>query len=104
MTAIAGVSLVAWVWLLAGQGGFWRTDVRLPRGAPRGAGEPQRWPDVAVVVPARDEAEVIAVSLASLLAQEYPGRAEVFLVDDGSTDGTGELAKELGDQARRRCR
>ncbi|WP_328474788.1 glycosyltransferase [Streptomyces sp. NBC_00448] len=96
MTGVAGVSLVAWAWLLVGQGGFWRTDVRLPRG---GGGEAVKaWPDVAVVVPARDEAEVIGRSLASLLAQEYPGRAEVFLVDDGSTDGTGELARELGER------
>jgi hopene-associated glycosyltransferase HpnB len=47
-------------------------------------------------VPARDEAAVLPDSLPSLLAQEYPGRAEIFLVDDGSTDGTGELARELG--------
>jgi hopene-associated glycosyltransferase HpnB len=107
MTGIAGVSLAAWLWLLVGQGGFWRTDVRLPRpeaaGAAGGAGAAgpagaQAWPDVAVVVPARDEAEVIGVSLASLLSQEYPGRAEVFLVDDGSTDGTGDLARALGGQ------
>lgn len=90
------MSLLAWLWLLAGQGGFWRTDVRLPRAtAARPDGEPRRWPSVAVVVPARDEAEVLGVSLPSLLAQDYPGRAEVFLVDDGSTDGTGELAGEL---------
>lgn len=44
---------------------------------------------------ARDEAQVLPASLPSLLAQDYPGRAEVFLVDDGSTDGTGELAREL---------
>jgi hopene-associated glycosyltransferase HpnB len=90
MIVIAGLALAAWVWLGVGQGGFWRTDVRLPRRA-----DPVRWPDVAVVVPARDEAGVIGVSLPSLLAQAYPGRAEVFLVDDGSTDGTGELAREL---------
>ncbi|MFI0943414.1 glycosyltransferase [Streptomyces sp. NPDC021020] len=90
-TVIAGLSLLVWVWLLAGQGFFWRTDVRLPR-ADR---DPERWPAVAVVVPARDEAEVLGTSLPSLLAQRYPGRAEVFLVDDGSTDGTGDLAREL---------
>jgi len=93
LLGIAGVSLAAWVWLLLGQGGFWRTDVRLPPGA---GGTPPEWPSVAVVVPARDEAEVLGVSLPSLLAQAYPGRAEVFLVDDGSSDGTGELAGELG--------
>ncbi|MBZ6476277.1 glycosyltransferase [Streptomyces griseocarneus] len=91
MTWITAGSLAAWAWLLAGQGFFWRTDVRLPDRAP-----PARWPDVAVVVPARDEAEVLPSSLPSLLAQDYPGRAEIFLVDDGSTDGTGELARALG--------
>nr|WP_053711659.1 glycosyltransferase [Streptomyces sp. NRRL B-3648] len=87
---ITVVSLAAWSWLLLGQGFFWRTDVRLPRRR-----EPEEWPPVCVVVPARDEAGVLPVSLPSLLAQDYPGRAEVFLVDDGSTDGTGELAREL---------
>ncbi|MEU9987516.1 glycosyltransferase [Streptomyces sp. NPDC048045] len=84
------VSLASWCWLLLCQGFFWRTDVRLP---PRR--DPGRWPSVCVVVPARDEAAVLPASLPSLLAQDYPGHAEVFLVDDGSTDGTGELAREL---------
>ncbi|MEU0070145.1 glycosyltransferase [Streptomyces sp. NPDC006332] len=87
---IAAGSLAAWLWLLLGQGFFWRTDVRLPPGR-----EPEVWPSVCVVVPARDEAAVLPASLPSLLAQDYPGPAEVFLVDDGSTDGTGELAHEL---------
>jgi hopene-associated glycosyltransferase HpnB len=93
---IALVSLLAWLWLLVGQGGFWRTDVRLPWRAPGGG--PAVWPAVAVVVPARDEAEVLPVSLPSLLAQEYPGRAEVFLVDDGSSDHTGALARAIADE------
>lgn len=107
-------SLAVWVWLLLGQGFFWRTDQRLPtaagaaggrrsvRGERRGTGrkppartEPDRWPRVAVVVPARDEAGVLPSSLPSLLAQDYPGVAEVILVDDGSTDGTGRLAAKL---------
>ncbi|MEV5437464.1 glycosyltransferase [Streptomyces sp. NPDC052682] len=87
---IAALSLAAWLWLLLGQGFFWRTDVRLP---PREL--PGAWPDVCVVVPARDEAAVLPASLPSLLAQDYPGRAEVFLVDDGSSDGTGDLARAL---------
>jgi hopene-associated glycosyltransferase HpnB len=111
---VAAVSLAAWLWLLTAQGGFWRTDVRLPpvaadpRAAGPRAGGPARepvagegadgWPSVAVVVPARDEAEVLPLSLTSLLAQEYPGRAEIVLVDDGSTDGTGALARELAER------
>ncbi|RFC76851.1 glycosyltransferase [Streptomyces sp. AcE210] len=87
---ITAASLAAWVWLLVGQGFFWRTDLRLP---PRT--DPSEWPSVCVVVPARDEAAVLRESLPSLLAQDYPGRAEIFLIDDGSTDGTGTLAGEL---------
>ncbi|MFR9792864.1 glycosyltransferase [Streptomyces sp. MB22_4] len=90
---ITAASLAAWCWLLLCQGFFWRTDVRLPRRR-----EPDAWPSVCVVVPARDEAAVLPASLPSLLAQEYPGRAEVFLVDDGSTDGTGELARALSER------
>ncbi|MFF6882928.1 glycosyltransferase [Streptomyces sp. NPDC012421] len=96
----ASASLVVWVWLLLGQGFFWRTDQRLPRAATRACrssarGGPEEWPGVVVVVPARDEAGVLPLSLPSLLAQDYPGRAEVILVDDGSTDGTGRLAVDL---------
>ncbi|MFJ7264586.1 glycosyltransferase [Streptomyces globosus] len=86
----ACLSLAAWLWLTFAQGMFWRTDVRLP---PRSA--PARWPSVAVVVPARDEAEVLPLSLPSLLAQDYPGEARIVLVDDGSTDGTADLARRL---------
>ncbi|MER7404706.1 glycosyltransferase [Streptomyces sp. NPDC000070] len=86
----AAGSLLAWLWLLLCQGFFWRTDVRLP---PRR--DPDAWPSVCVVVPARDEAAVLPAALPSLLRQDYPGRAEVFLVDDGSADGTGDLAREL---------
>ncbi|MEY9490262.1 hopene-associated glycosyltransferase HpnB [Streptomyces calvus] len=86
----AAGSLAAWGWLLLCQGWFWRTDVRLPPSR-----EPEAWPPVCVVVPARDEAAVLPASLPSVLAQDYPGRAEVFLVDDGSTDGTGEVARAL---------
>jgi hopene-associated glycosyltransferase HpnB len=90
VTVVAALSLAAWLWLLLARGFFWRTDVRLPARE-----EPEVWPSVCVVVPARDEAAVLPESLPSLLAQDYPGRAEVFLIDDGSTDGTGELACEL---------
>ncbi|NEW77257.1 glycosyltransferase [Streptomyces rapamycinicus] len=105
---IAAGSLAAWLWLLLGQGFFWRTDVTLPRTGPEGSGppepngfgppEPAIWPSVAVVVPARDESAVLPASLPSLLAQDYPGPAEIFLIDDGSSDGTGKLARELADE------
>ncbi len=100
MPVLAGAALlaaIAWVYLLAARGGFWRTDQRLPPGDPRW--QPERWPSVVAVVPARDEAAILPVTLPSLLAQEYPGDFSVLLVDDGSTDGTAETAAALGDGA-----
>ncbi|UGQ08983.1 glycosyltransferase [Yinghuangia sp. ASG 101] len=91
------VSGVAWLYLAVAHGGFWRTDVRL---APRGTRfPPDDAPSVAIVVPARDEADIIGASLPTLLGQDYPGPVRVILVDDGSTDGTGELARRLGASA-----
>ncbi|WP_280726971.1 glycosyltransferase [Kitasatospora sp. MAA4] len=84
------LSVLCWVWLACFQGFFWRTDVRLPERL-----TPPAWPSVALVVPARDEAEVLPLSLPGLLAQRYPGSARVILVDDHSTDGTARVAREL---------
>jgi hopene-associated glycosyltransferase HpnB len=57
--------------------------------------EPESWPSVVAVVPARNEADVIQISLSSLLAQDYPGEFQVVLVDDQSDDGTGARAHAL---------
>jgi hopene-associated glycosyltransferase HpnB len=51
---------------------------------------------VVVVVPARDEAESIGAALTSLLAQDYSDY-RIVLVDDGSTDGTGAIARAMAD-------
>jgi hopene-associated glycosyltransferase HpnB len=87
--AIALAALAIWLYLLFGRGGFWRANQR----DNWGAGAPERWPAVTAVVPARDEAEVIGESLASLLAQDYPGDFQVIIVDDQSRDGTAEVAR-----------
>jgi hopene-associated glycosyltransferase HpnB len=82
---------VAWIYLLAGHGSYWRTSEWLPRVA----AEPDAWPDVVAVVPARNEAEMLPVTLRALLGQEYPGTLAVIVVDDGSSDGTGEVAARI---------
>jgi hopene-associated glycosyltransferase HpnB len=93
LVAACVVAAAAWVYLLAGHGWFWHTGVRLPGRA--GAADPAVWPSVTAVVPARDEAAILPETLPTLLAQGYPGVFSVVLVDDGSTDGTGEVAQTL---------
>jgi hopene-associated glycosyltransferase HpnB len=86
---IAGIGLAAWAYLLAGRGWFWLMRERDDRDL---APEPAVWPSVTAVVPARNEADVIAQSISSLVGQDYPGRFRVVLVDDNSDDGTGAAA------------
>jgi len=58
--------------------------------------DPRRaWPSVTAVIPARDEAKLLSQSLGSLLAQDYPGRFSIVLVDDQSSDGTAAVARSL---------
>ncbi len=47
-----------------------------------------------VIVPAYNEEDVIQLTLKSLLEVDYPGM-KIIVVDDGSTDKTGELVKEI---------
>jgi hopene-associated glycosyltransferase HpnB len=103
------VSAAAWVYLLVAHGGYWLTSQRLPAGgglggespagmapAAGGGAETETWPAVVAVVPARNEADMLPVTLPALLGQDYPGEFSVFVVDDGSDDGTGQIAAELG--------
>jgi hopene-associated glycosyltransferase HpnB len=98
MTFLATIAALAWAWLLLCHGRFWRID------AAAVVRPPESWPEVVAVIPARDEAEGIGRTVASLLQQDYPGHLSVVVADDHSTDGTAELARkaaaELGASAR----
>lgn len=52
------------------------------------------WPDVTAIIPARDEAETVGRTVASLLGQDYPGELNIVLVDDCSRDATAEIARQ----------
>jgi hopene-associated glycosyltransferase HpnB len=85
----AFLALAMWCYAALGRGGFWRCAER-DDGKPL---PPAVWPGVAVVIPARDEADVIGQCLGSLLGQDYPGSWSVIVVDDNSGDGTADVAQ-----------
>jgi hopene-associated glycosyltransferase HpnB len=91
---VCALAVAAWVYLLAAHGGFWLTSQRLPE--PENPEPVASWPDVVAVIPARDEAAILPRTLPTLRAQDYPGEFSIVLVDDCSTDGTGDLAASLG--------
>jgi hopene-associated glycosyltransferase HpnB len=90
LVVLGVLPLVIWAGLIAAHGGFWLAGERDDRAQPS---DPTAWPPVTAVVPARDEADVIARSIGSLLAQDYPGDFRVILVDDSSSDGTADIAR-----------
>lgn len=81
--------LAAWIYLLTMHGGFWRVGHLGPRVQP----SPSVKGIIAVVIPARDEAEVIGSTIVSLLHQSCSSAIRIFLVDDYSSDGTAEVAR-----------
>ena len=114
---VALVSLAIWLVLVFARDGWWMTrerDTASPSCAPAKAGAQSNkrlaldpgllpsqehdsvWPTVTAIVPARDEADVIARSIGSLAAQDYPGDFRIVLVDDSSSDGTADIALGLG--------
>ena len=65
---------------------------------PRAARVRHDWPAIDVVVPARDEAEALPEALASLRAQDYPGRFLIWVVDDRSHDATAALVRQAAER------
>ena len=86
---IAAIGVATWIYLLLARGFFWLMRERDDRDLPP---EPLAWPHVVAVVPARNEADVIAQSVSHLVGQDYPGSLRVVVVDDNSDDGTGARA------------
>ncbi len=88
------IPLAAWLYLVFRRDFFWLLRERDGEERPSAA----RWPSVVAVVPARDEADIIARSLGSLIAQNYNGEFHIILVDDQSDDGTAIAARALNSE------
>ncbi len=91
---LIGLSLIIWLFLLLFWGGFWLSNQRLKDSDYK----LKKYPTVWAIVPARDEAEVLPVSLPSLLNQNYEGEFRIILVDDNSCDRTSNIAQETAEK------
>jgi hopene-associated glycosyltransferase HpnB len=93
MFIIAIACLLIWLGLLLFWGQFW-LGVRLSPSQKTLKSYPNVW----VVIPARDEADVLANSLKSVLQQNYAGNLAVALVDDNSSDDTAKIAQKTANK------
>jgi hopene-associated glycosyltransferase HpnB len=84
---LAAAALAIWLYLVFARGFFWLARERDTAPVPL----PAVLPPVAIVVPARNEAENVAQSVTSLLGQDYPALS-LIVVDDDSNDGTADVA------------
>jgi cellulose synthase/poly-beta-1,6-N-acetylglucosamine synthase-like glycosyltransferase len=65
------------------------------RRAGRKAPESVEEPSVSLIVAAHDEGDVIADKVRNMLALEYPGRLELIVASDGSTDETVGRSRDV---------
>lgn len=93
MLIAAGVlTLLIWTYLVFARGGFWRISSAMPP-LQQGAALHENPLRIAVIVPARNEADVVDRVVRSLLRQAGQNAIHIFLVDDGSTDSTAQVAR-----------
>ena len=82
---------IIWIYLALGHGQFWKIKLLMD---PKNF-ELQLAPPVCVIIPARNESEVIQQTLPALLQQNYPGALNILLIDDHSTDSTAQIAEQI---------
>ncbi len=54
--------------------------------------KPRRFPTLTVLIPAHNEEKAIAKSIGAVKSMKYPRPFEIIVLNDGSTDRTGEIA------------
>ena len=91
LNGLGALNLAVWIFMLLFWGQFWRANQRL-----RPVSPPPAWPEIAGLIPARDEADSIGRVVQAHLASAYRGKFTLIVVDDSSSDGTGDLARAAG--------
>ena len=91
LTIYAGLCLLYW---LRTAYGVYRVRAGVPLLTDLDIPEPVSWPSVSVVVPACNEADKFESAARTLMALDYEN-LQIILVDDRSTDATGEIADRL---------
>jgi poly-beta-1,6-N-acetyl-D-glucosamine synthase len=91
---IVGYVYVGYPCLLAA---WARIADRRPR---RAAFQDGAWPSISIVIAARNEAARLPARVANLLEQAYPGRREIIVVSDGSTDAPERALARFGPAVR----
>ncbi|CAM3767225.1 glycosyltransferase family 2 protein [Alkalicoccus chagannorensis] len=61
----------------------------------------ESWPSVSILIPAHNEGLVLEDTLKAMQRLTYPGRLEVFVLNDNSTDTTAETAQQFADAFQR---
>jgi len=90
--SIGVVSCLIWLGLVVARGHFWRISTPVTGLAVRRVYADR----VAVIVPARNEADVVGAAIHSLLKQDYAGPLKIFVVDDHSSDNTIDVVRQAG--------
>jgi hopene-associated glycosyltransferase HpnB len=94
LLALSTLVVLIWFYLLLFHTGFWQVDHYLL---------PNRRSsvscNVAAIIPARNEADVIEQAIASLLGQKFAGSLHLFVVDDHSSDSTAQVAQKGAERA-----
>ena len=99
---VAASGAGVWLYLALARGGFWRgRDIdRLMHVALDHVPAGFAWPNVTAIIPARNEAAFIGLTVGSLLGQSYRGCLRVIVIDDHSNDDTGRVAARAGAASR----
>jgi GT2 family glycosyltransferase len=84
------------VYVYWGYGVLLEVLARFHGDAPRQVFDEKSWPSVTILLTVHNEERNVATRLANLMEQDYsPGRLDVLVVSDGSTDGTDAIVERF---------